>query len=131
VTSVAGDQHWTAFGACARMAPDVLFVEGKAQREAREVCAGCPVRVDCLVDALDHRVDFGVWGGMTERERRALLRRHPEVTSWRERLAAEPGLVPEPGPRAVWAARARHAGDAAAPDAGRARHATHDVVGGR
>ncbi|MGM3367007.1 WhiB family transcriptional regulator, partial [Escherichia coli] len=31
---------------------------------------------------LDNRTEFGVWGGMTERERRALLRRRPEVTSW-------------------------------------------------
>ena len=39
---------------------------------------GCPVRTECLADALDNRVEFGVWGGMTERERRALLRRRPE-----------------------------------------------------
>jgi WhiB family redox-sensing transcriptional regulator len=37
-------------------------------------------------DALDNRVEFGVWGGMTERERRALLRRRPTVTSWRRLL---------------------------------------------
>jgi WhiB family redox-sensing transcriptional regulator len=35
---------------------------------------------------LDHRVEFGVWGGMTERERRALLRRRPDVMSWRSLL---------------------------------------------
>jgi WhiB family redox-sensing transcriptional regulator len=35
---------------------------------------------------LDNRVEFGVWGGMTERERRALLRRRPNVTSWRRLL---------------------------------------------
>jgi len=45
-----------------------------------------------LSDALDNRVEFGVWGGMTERERRALLRRRPEVESWYEHLivAGEP-----------------------------------------
>jgi WhiB family redox-sensing transcriptional regulator len=43
---------------------------------------GCPVRTECLADALDNKVEFGVWGGMTERERRSLLRRRPEVTSW-------------------------------------------------
>ena len=47
---------------------------------------GCDVRVDCLADALDNRVEFGVWGGMTERERRALLRRRPNVGSWRDLL---------------------------------------------
>ena len=38
---------------------------------------------DLVDDALDNRVEFGVWGGMTERERRALLRRRSQVTSWR------------------------------------------------
>ena len=42
------------------------------------------VRYECLADALDNRIEFGVWGGMTERERRALLRRHPHVASWRK-----------------------------------------------
>ena len=50
------------------------------------MCTGCPVRLECLADALDNRMDFGVWGGMTERERRALLRRRPEVRSWRAEL---------------------------------------------
>jgi len=44
--------------------------------------------MDCLADALDNRIESGVWGGMTERERRALLRRHPNVTSWRRTFAA-------------------------------------------
>ena len=52
------------------------------------MCYGCPVRTECLADALDHQTEFGVWGGMTERERRALLRRRPHVTSWRRLLAA-------------------------------------------
>ena len=38
--------------------------------------------------ALDNHVEFGVWGGMTERQRRALLRQHPEVVSWAEFFAA-------------------------------------------
>jgi WhiB family redox-sensing transcriptional regulator len=62
------------------------------------------VRFECLVDALDHRVLFGVWGGMTERERRALLRSRPDVVSWREELEANPGLVPDPVP-AHWRRR--------------------------
>ncbi|KWW98711.1 Transcriptional regulator WhiB [Carbonactinospora thermoautotrophica] len=44
------------------------------------------MRTECLADALDNRIEFGVWGGMTERERRALLRRRPNVTSWRKLL---------------------------------------------
>jgi WhiB family redox-sensing transcriptional regulator len=50
------------------------------------VCMSCPVRTECLSDALDHKIEFGVWGGMTERERRALLRRRPNVQSWRRLL---------------------------------------------
>lgn len=39
---------------------------------------------ECGAEALDNRVEFGVWGGMTERQRRALLKRNPEVASWKE-----------------------------------------------
>jgi len=83
---VTDDVNWTSRGACLQIAPDDLFVQGAAQRSARAVCSGCVVKLECLADALDHRVEFGVWGGMTERERRALLRRRPDVESWRELL---------------------------------------------
>jgi WhiB family transcriptional regulator, redox-sensing transcriptional regulator len=92
---------WVSRAACRKGDPDALFVQGAAQNRAKVVCMGCPVRTECLADALDHRVEFGVWGGMTERERRALLRRRPEVESWRSllddaRRRFEPDLVPEP-----------------------------------
>jgi WhiB family transcriptional regulator, redox-sensing transcriptional regulator len=75
---------WSAAAACRTGGdPDALFVQGAAQNRAKAVCGGCPVRTECLADSLDNRVEFGVWGGMTERERRALLRRRPNVTSWR------------------------------------------------
>ncbi|MEO3765345.1 WhiB family transcriptional regulator [Streptomyces phytophilus] len=77
---------WSAQAACRTADPDELFVQGAAQNRAKAVCTGCPVRTECLADALDNRVEFGVWGGMTERERRALLRRRPTVTSWRRLL---------------------------------------------
>ena len=79
-------QDWTARSACKTADPDDLFVTGAAQNRAKAVCLSCPVRTECLSDALDNRVEFGVWGGMTERERRALLRRRPEVSSWRQLL---------------------------------------------
>src|SRR5689334_4178101 len=96
-------QDWTTTAACRDDAPDSLFVQGAAQNRAKAVCMGCPVRTECLADALDNRVEFGVWGGMTERERRALLRRRPNVTSWRglletardEALAGHPIKLPE------------------------------------
>jgi WhiB family redox-sensing transcriptional regulator len=79
-------EDWTIAAACRGMDPDELFVQGAAQNRAKTVCAACPVRTECLADALDNRVEFGVWGGMTERERRALLRKRPEVSSWRQVL---------------------------------------------
>ncbi len=73
---------WAGRGSCVQADPDALFVRGAAQQVAKMVCAKCPVVAECLADALDNRTEFGVWGGMTERERRAMLRRHPNVPSW-------------------------------------------------
>ncbi|OCL37067.1 transcription factor WhiB [Tessaracoccus lapidicaptus] len=67
---------------------DALFPEGKDQKRARSVCVGCPVRSECLAEALDNRIEWGVWGGMTERERRALLRARPDITSWHDVLVS-------------------------------------------
>lgn len=79
-------EDWASRGSCRNADPDSLFVQGAAQNRAKLICQGCPVRTECLADALDNRIEFGVWGGMTERERRALLRRRPDVTSWRRLL---------------------------------------------
>ena len=65
---------------------DALFPEASDQKRARLVCSGCPVRFECLAEALDNRIEWGVWGGMTERERRLLLRQRSDVTSWRSIL---------------------------------------------
>lgn len=75
---------WVVRARCGESDPDELFVRGAAQREAATVCRDCPVLIECGADALDHRVEFGVWGGMTERQRRALLKAHPEISSWSE-----------------------------------------------
>jgi WhiB family redox-sensing transcriptional regulator len=69
--------------------PEDLFVRGAAQRQAATICRHCPVGLKCAADALDNRVEFGVWGGMTERQLRALLKRHPEVMSWTDYFAGE------------------------------------------
>ncbi|MGP3966498.1 WhiB family transcriptional regulator [Streptomyces sp. 6N223] len=92
---------WSAHAACRETDPDELFVQGAAQNRAKAVCSGCPVRTECLADALDSRVEFGVWGGMTERERRALLRRRPTVTSWRHLLETARSEYERGGARAV------------------------------
>ncbi|MFP7696414.1 WhiB family transcriptional regulator [Trueperella sp. LYQ143] len=82
MTQVYQDQTWAAQALCADIDPDALFVRGSAQVDARQMCFSCPVRIQCLADALDSGMTFGVWGGMTERERRALVRRFPEVRDW-------------------------------------------------
>jgi WhiB family redox-sensing transcriptional regulator len=79
---------WRVSASCRDADPDGLFVRGAEQNRAKAVCTGCPVRTECLAEALDGRISFGVWGGMTERERRALLRRRPDVISWADLLEA-------------------------------------------
>lgn len=79
-------QRWRVRALCRDADPDELFVRGADQNRAKLVCMGCPVRTECLAEALDSRIDFGIWGGMTERERRALLRRRPDVESWTDLL---------------------------------------------
>ncbi|KOX11668.1 WhiB family transcriptional regulator [Nocardiopsis sp. NRRL B-16309] len=69
--------------------PDAQFVQGREQNRAKLICRGCPLRTPCLAEALDARIEFGVWGGMTERERRALLRRRKEVTNWHDQLTRQ------------------------------------------
>ncbi len=76
------DRSWAGRGKCADLDPDGFFVQGAEQNLIKATCSGCPVRTHCLADALDNRIDFGVWGGMTERERRRLLRQHPHVRDW-------------------------------------------------
>lgn len=72
---------WRHDAACRDMDPDLFWPLGegatarKQAEEAKSVCAECPVREKCLDWAVETRQDFGVWGGMTERERRALHRR--------------------------------------------------------
>ncbi|WP_043498023.1 WhiB family transcriptional regulator [Georgenia sp. SUBG003] len=83
------DQSWASGAACAGIEPDALFVRGAAQRQARQLCFTCPVRMQCLAEALSSNTSFGVWGGLTERERRALVRRYPGVRDWAEWLRGD------------------------------------------
>jgi WhiB family transcriptional regulator, redox-sensing transcriptional regulator len=97
------NEDWASQAACQNRQPDELFVKGAAQNRAKQLCMGCPVRTECLAEALDDRIEWGVWGGLTERERRALLRRRPNVTSWRTLLETarvehlKQYAAPEPG----------------------------------
>lgn len=65
----------TQFGLCAQTDPEAFFPEkGGSTREAKRICAGCDVRAECLEYALAHDERFGVWGGLSERERHRLTR---------------------------------------------------------
>lgn len=86
--SVMEADDWTLAARCRGM-EDALFPEGKDQKRVRSVCTRCPVRVRCLVEALDNRIEWGIWGGMTERERRQVLRQNPDVSSWARLLDRE------------------------------------------
>lgn len=78
------DEQWRTKALCNQGQPkDSMYVRGAAQNQAKQACGGCPVRTECLAEALDNQIEWGVWGGMTERERRAVLVRRPNVTSWR------------------------------------------------
>jgi WhiB family redox-sensing transcriptional regulator len=81
--------RWAARALCIDTDPDGLFVTGAAQRKAAVFCRRCPVMHECAAEALDNNVEFGVWGGMTERQRRALLHQHPEVVSWSKFLSTQ------------------------------------------
>jgi WhiB family redox-sensing transcriptional regulator len=69
------DRGWQSRANCMGVDPDLFFPErGASTREAKEVCRGCVVKDDCLEYALDNGEKFGIWGGMSERERRRLRR---------------------------------------------------------
>ncbi|MET9653226.1 MULTISPECIES: WhiB family transcriptional regulator [unclassified Streptomyces] len=88
------NDHWSEEANCRTADPEDLFGPSADQKRAKSVCNGCVARIDCLAEALDNRIEFGVWGGMTERERRALLRRRPRVVSWRHVLKKADPVLP-------------------------------------
>lgn len=69
------DTSWMALGGCREQRPALFFPgDGVGVDAARRVCATCPVKAPCLEYALVERIDHGVWGGASERERRRLLK---------------------------------------------------------
>lgn len=66
---------WAAEAKCLQADPETFFPEkGGSTREAKRICSECTVRNECLEYALDHDEKFGIWGGLSERERRKLKR---------------------------------------------------------
>ncbi|WP_425330382.1 WhiB family transcriptional regulator [Trujillonella humicola] len=69
----AGEEPWRLDALCAETDPEAFFPEkGGSTREAKRVCSGCTVRAECLEFALAQDERFGIWGGLSERERRRL-----------------------------------------------------------
>ncbi len=71
----AQEADWQERALCAQTDPEAFFPEkGGSTREAKRICSGCEVRAECLEYALAHDERFGIWGGLSERERRRLRR---------------------------------------------------------
>jgi WhiB family redox-sensing transcriptional regulator len=71
----AEEPDWQERALCAQTDPEAFFPEkGGSTREAKRICSGCDVRAECLDYALAHDERFGIWGGLSERERRRLRR---------------------------------------------------------
>ncbi|GAA1876247.1 hypothetical protein GCM10009836_67010 [Pseudonocardia ailaonensis] len=74
-TDTGEEQEWQERALCAQTDPEAFFPEkGGSTREAKRICAGCEVRAECLEYALAQDERFGIWGGLSERERRRLRR---------------------------------------------------------
>jgi len=70
-----GELAWQTDALCAQTDPEAFFPEkGGSTRDAKRVCSACPVRDECLDYAMAHDEKFGIWGGLSERERRRLRR---------------------------------------------------------
>ena len=73
---------WMAMGNCRNYPPAVFFPsDGVGVDRARKICADCPVSATCLEYALAERIEHGVWGGCSERERRRILKRRRDTSS--------------------------------------------------
>jgi WhiB family redox-sensing transcriptional regulator len=71
IDTVEDELSWQERALCAQTDPEAFFPEkGGSTRDAKKVCVGCEVRSECLEYALQHDERFGIWGGLSERERR-------------------------------------------------------------
>jgi WhiB family redox-sensing transcriptional regulator len=81
------DLGWQDRALCAQTDPEAFFPEkGGSTREAKRVCKACEVRAECLEYALENDERFGIWGGMSERERRRLKRQAVLRPVWKPKL---------------------------------------------
>ena len=76
VIPLAAEQHWRAEAACRNEDTNLFFpISDEGAAEAKAICAVCPVRAECLDWSIATRQSDGVWGGLTENERRRVRRR--------------------------------------------------------
>ena len=69
------EEGWQDRALCAQTDPEAFFPEkGGSTREAKKICTGCEVKAECLEYALANDERFGIWGGLSERERRRIKR---------------------------------------------------------
>src|ERR1700737_257532 len=81
LTEVLMDTSWMADSKCRELPPQTFFPsDGVGVEIARRICADCPVKGPCLEYALYNRIEHGVWGGASERERRRIARRRRSTT---------------------------------------------------
>ncbi|MDJ0923774.1 MAG: WhiB family transcriptional regulator [Acidimicrobiia bacterium] len=73
---VTDERPWAVFAACKDADPNTFFpTNPEGERRAIRICNGCSVQMECLEFALETRARYGIWGGQTEKQRRALERR--------------------------------------------------------
>jgi WhiB family redox-sensing transcriptional regulator len=72
---ITEERPWAVFAACKDQDPDTFFpLSADGERKAIRICQGCSVQMECLEFALETNARFGIWGGQTEKQRKALLR---------------------------------------------------------
>lgn len=85
------EPNWMARGLCATQPPEVFFPsDGVGVEVAKRICAKCPVVDGCLEYALTNRIDHGVWGGTSERQRRRILKARRQEAEKRDRESRIP-----------------------------------------
>jgi WhiB family redox-sensing transcriptional regulator len=101
-TKTNPSSDWTDSAACMDVDPDHFFSEtAKSIQDAKQICSTCVVRVDCLDYALENEEQFGIWGGLTHRERKRLQRNQSTLNRFATYLgvgkakAAQPLSLPE------------------------------------
>lgn len=89
LASFGVERDWVRQAACRGADPAIFFPgRGESTREVKAICRGCPVRAECLTYAIQHGEWHGIWGGLSEHQRRKLRARYPVDGGERDAWAA-------------------------------------------